>query len=69
MSSSLVCARERVVVNGAFKIDSALQIKAQPSMMSAVEGEGETRWTQSHQKERCWGTFYAYLTVQRLEFR
>ena len=31
--------RKRVVVHGAFKIDSALQIQAQPGMMSAVEVE------------------------------
>jgi len=31
-------AGDRVVTNGAFKIDSALQIQAKPSMMSAHEG-------------------------------
>jgi Cu(I)/Ag(I) efflux system membrane fusion protein len=31
---------ERVVVNGSFKIDSALQIQAKPSMMSARDGGG-----------------------------
>ena len=34
-------AGERVVTNGAFKIDSALQIQAKPSMMSVAEGQGE----------------------------
>lgn len=34
-------AGERVVTHGAFKIDSALQIQAKPSMMSASEGEPE----------------------------
>ena len=37
---------ERVVTQGAFKIDSALQIKAKPSMMSGTgrgaRGEGQT---------------------------
>ncbi|MBI4882131.1 MAG: efflux RND transporter periplasmic adaptor subunit [Planctomycetes bacterium] len=32
-------AGERVVVHGAFKIDSELQIRAKPSMMSLAEGE------------------------------
>jgi len=31
---------ERVVTNGAFKIDSALQIQAKPSMMSAADSKG-----------------------------
>jgi len=33
---------ERVVVNGAFRIDSALQIQAKPSMMSPVGGPAQT---------------------------
>jgi Cu(I)/Ag(I) efflux system membrane fusion protein len=32
---------ERVVTEGAFKLDSALQIRAKPSMMSPDAGEGE----------------------------
>ena len=34
---------ERVVVNGAFRIDSAMQIAAKPSMMSSRDGEKRAR--------------------------
>lgn len=40
VESGLV-AGERVVINGAFKIDSALQIQAKPSMMSVQETRSE----------------------------
>ena len=59
-------AGERVVVNGAFKIDSALQIKAQPSMMSAVEGEGgDSVDTVPSERALLGDLLHAYLTVQR----
>lgn len=38
-------AGERVVTNGAFKIDSALQIQAQPSMMNSSESEQDADQT------------------------
>ncbi|MGB0257881.1 MAG: efflux RND transporter periplasmic adaptor subunit [Coraliomargarita sp.] len=41
-------ADERVVINGAFKIDSALQIQAKPSMMNPDNGES-TNAHEAHQ--------------------
>lgn len=59
-------AGERVVVHGAFKIDSALQIKAQPSMMSAVEVEENfAARTASFEEAPLKDLLLAYLVVQK----
>jgi Cu(I)/Ag(I) efflux system membrane fusion protein len=42
---------EKVVVNGAFKIDSDLQIQAKPSMMSPEGGAHEEHETHEHKSE------------------
>lgn len=59
-------AGERVVVHGAFKIDSALQIQAQPSMMSAVEvEENVAARTASFEEAPLRDLLLAYLAVQK----
>tara|TARA_B100000674_G_scaffold12014_1_gene8906 strand:- start:3579 stop:5291 length:1713 start_codon:yes stop_codon:yes gene_type:complete len=59
-------AGERVVLHGAFKIDSALQIKAQPSMMSAVEvEENVAARTASFEEAPLKDLLLAYLVVQK----
>ncbi len=58
-------AGERVVVHGAFKIDSALQIQARPSMMSAVEvEESVAARTASFEEASLRDLLLAYLAVQ-----
>lgn len=58
---------ERVVVNGAFRIDSAMQIRAKPSMMSMLAKSEEHaaedgRWDEFRGSLR--GTYDAYLAIQ-----
>jgi membrane fusion protein, copper/silver efflux system len=57
---------ERVVTNGAFKIDSSLQLLAKPSMMSAPETEAPPAIEASlEMKEALGGLLEAYFPVWR----
>lgn len=65
---------ERVVSNGAFKIDSALQIQAKPSMMNPQEGTVEMSSTATHThkiavgqdfRARMEAVLEAYFSIQR----
>ena len=53
---------ERVVINGNFKIDSALQIIAKPSMMNRGSDAG-VRWDLPH--ESVMGVLTSYLAIQK----
>jgi len=56
---------EIVVTNGNFKIDSALQIQAKPSMMSAEAGRKQEVLEVSDKfREQLWGVVEKYLSLQ-----
>jgi len=56
---------ELVVTHGNFKIDSALQIQAKPSMMSAETGPGhEVFDVPDKYREHLWSTIEKYLLLQ-----
>jgi len=56
---------EIVVTNGNFKIDSALQIQAKPSMMSAESGhENEIFEVPDEYRRQLWGIVEKYLLLQ-----
>jgi len=56
---------ELVVVNGNFKLDSALQIRAQPSMMSAAAAEPEKLTAPDGFLDQLAPLFDAYLQTQK----
>jgi Cu(I)/Ag(I) efflux system membrane fusion protein len=56
-----LAAGERVVTNGAFKIDSALQIQAKPSMMSQAIKTGDSLWVLSAEETDILLPFYFEL--------
>jgi len=59
---------ELVVTKGNFKIDSALQIEAKPSMMSPVAGQEQARETLEVPgafREQIWGVVEEYLSLHQ----
>ena len=59
---------ELVVVKGNFKIDSALQIEAKPSMMSAADGQEQRHATievPGAFREQLWGIVEKYLSLHQ----
>jgi Cu(I)/Ag(I) efflux system membrane fusion protein len=56
---------EIVVTNGNFKIDSALQIQAKPSMMSAEDGRKREVFEVPHEyRGQLWGVVQQYFPLQ-----